>query len=284
VRIDNAWGLALQTYHRHQVPESREFYGWDQFRDKDGKPTYPQRELLIGPLGAANTAGSVPNGAIHGKVLALEVLMDVDALPWQADWYRSRVRQALGPKFEEQFALWFIDHAQHENPLTVKARAHAVSFAGALQQGLRDLAAWVETGARPPDTQYQVKDTQVGLPAGAAERGGIQPVVTLTANGADRAEVRAGAAVTFDAVIEVPPGAGQLVTAEWDFEGAGTYPVAQPIEPPSAAWSVSAAHVYAQPGTYFPVLRVTSQRQGDSRTPYGRVQNLARARVVVRQA
>jgi hypothetical protein len=29
-------------------------------------------------------------------------------------------------------------------------------------------------------------------------------------------------------------------------------------------------------------LRATSQRQGDARTPYGRIQNLARVRVVVR--
>ena len=91
-------------------------YGWNQFRDADGQPIYPQRDLLIGPVAAAGTAGSVPNGRIHGKMLVVEVLMDIDALPWQADWYRSQVKEALGSSFEDNFALWFIDHAQHDNP------------------------------------------------------------------------------------------------------------------------------------------------------------------------
>jgi len=33
---------------------------------------------------------------------------------------------------------------------------------------------------------------------------------------------------------------------------------------------------------YFPVLRATSQREGDFQTPYARVQNLGRVRVVVK--
>jgi hypothetical protein len=281
VRIDNAWALALQTYHRHQVPESTEFYAWNQFRNDDGQPKYPQRELLIGPIGAANTAGAMPIGAIRGKVLALSVLMDIDALPWQADWYRSAVKRALGNSFENNFVLWFIDHAQHENPLTVPARARTVSYCGALQQGLRDLAAWVEQGVRPPDTNYRVVDTQVQVPADATERGGIQPVVHLLANGAARADIRPGDAVAFSAVVDVPPGAGQVVLLEWDFNGEGRFPIDDPIRPPKARVSASATHRFDQPGTYFPVVRVTSQRQGDAETPYGRVQNLARVRVVV---
>jgi hypothetical protein len=42
-------------------------------------------------------------------------------------------------------------------------------------------------------------------------------------------------------------------------------------------------HTYPEPGTYFPVVRVTSQREGDRDTPYGLIQNLARVRVVVGQ-
>ncbi len=280
VQIDNGWALALQTYHRHQVPTAPGLYGWDQFRGLDGKPIYPQRDVLIGPIGAANTAGSVPDGHIRGKVLVLQALMDIDALPWQADWYRSRVKEALGPTFEDSLVVWFIDHAQHENPLTVPAHAHTVSFAGALQQGLRDLSAWVEKGVRPAETRYRVVDTQIEVPARAQERGGIQPIVELRANGAIRAEVAVGQPVTLTATVEVPPNAGRVVAAEWDFEGVGTYPVAERIDP-AVLVSLSATYTFSRPGTYFPVLRATSQRQGDTQTPYARVQNLARARVVV---
>ena len=207
--------------------------------------------------------------------------MDIDALPWQADWYRSTLKKALGPAFDDHFALWFIDNAQHDDPPTLAAHANSISFAGALQQGLRDLSAWVEKGLKPAQTTYEVIDTQVVVPASAHERKGIQPVVVVTANGGARAEVAVGEAVSFEAAIEVPPDAGKIVSADWDFEGAGTYPVKAPIGEPAASVSLSTMHAFAKPGTYFPVLRVASQRQGDAATPYGRVQNLGRVRVVV---
>jgi hypothetical protein len=279
-RIDNSWALALQTYHRHQVP-SPDMCGWNQFRDASGNPIYPQREFLIGPIGAAGTAGSVPDGQIKGKMLVLDVLMDIDALAWQADWYRSQVQQKLGDQFGDHFALWFIDHAQHDNPATIAAHAHTVGYSGALQQALRDISRWVETGVKPDDTRYEVIDSQVHLPVAANERRGIQPVVALQANGGVRAEVAVDQPVTFTATVEVPSNAGKIVALEWDFEGVGTYPVTETIETPQSRMEMSATHSFAKPGTYFAVLRATSQRQGDTKTPYGRIQNIARVRVVV---
>jgi len=72
-----------------------------------------------------------------------------------------------------------------------------------------------------------------------------------------------------------------VVAAEWDFEGAGDYPVAERLDTPQALVSLSATHSYPKPGTYFAVLRAASQRQGDVKTPYARIQNIARVRVVV---
>jgi len=45
--------------------------------------------------------------------------------------------------------------------------------------------------------------------------------------------------------------------------------------------SVETTHVFTTPGTYFPVLRATTQRQGDPNTPFARVDNIGRVRVVV---
>jgi hypothetical protein len=281
VRIDNSWALALQTYHRHQVPPSEEYYGWNQFRDAAGRPIYPQRDVLVGPAGTANAAGSVLSGRVNGKVLVLAALMDIDSFPWQADWYRSAAKAALGGKFDDNVALWFVDNAHHENPLTAQQRGHVVSFGGALQQALRDLARWVEEGVKPPETAYEVVDAQVRVPAAATERKGVQPVVELKADGGERADVRAGEVVTFTATVEVPPGAGKVVAAEWDFAGAGDFSSAEPLASAEAKVALSAAHAYSRPGTYFAALRVASQRDGDMRTPYARVQNLALVRVVV---
>jgi hypothetical protein len=280
VRIDNSWALAVQTYHRHQVPEPDQ-YGWNQFRNADGEPIYPQRGMLIGPIAAAGTAGAIPGGQINGKMLVLEALMDIDALPWQADWYRSKVKHALGSSFGDQFALWFIENAQHDNPQTPAAHAHTVRYEGALQQALRDVSAWVEKGEKPSSTRYEVVNSQVLVPAGANERHGIQPVLELKANGRERAEVAIDEPVTFTATVEVPGNAGMVVSAEWDFEGLGRYPLTAQIAIPQSQVRLSAAHSFSKPGTYFTALRAASQRQGDAQAPYGRVQNIARCRVVV---
>ena len=279
--IDNAWPLAIETYHRHQVP-GPEFCGWDQFRGPDGTPTYPQRGLLIGPIGAGATAGAPIEGRIHGKVLVVEAMMDIDALPWQADWYRSAVKAALGDRFDDSFALWFIDHAQHDDPQTLAAHAHTVSFSGALQQALRDIALWAEQGIKPAETRYAIEDAQVKVPAGAEARGGVQPVAALTVDGGVRAEIAVGRPVTLEAVIDTPPGMGAVVSAEWDFEGEGTYPLKADIGTAKPHVTITATHAYDKPGTYFPVVRVAAQREADPLTPYGRVLNLARARVVVK--
>lgn len=148
------------------------------------------------------------------------------------------------------------------------------------------------------------------MPPTAAEREGIQPVVTLRANGAIRAEVDVGQAVEFTADIEVPSGAGLVVSAEWDFEsgpevmaenprfqkahfpsGFGGAPEAAvgernhfPVSEhftPAPQLTLTRSHTFTKPGTYFPALRVSSHRDGDGSTPYGRIANLGRVRVVV---
>lgn len=274
--------LALQTHHRHNVP-TPDMYGWNQFRVLDGTPIYPQRAVLVGPIGALNATGAVNNGRFNGKMIVLESLMDIDALPWQADWYRKKVEEALGAKHvADNFRLWFTDHAQHGGPAGAAAQLRTVSYQGVPQQALRDLSAWVEKGVEPPaSTSYRVVDVQVEVPPKAGARKGIQPVVELKVNDGVRAEVAVGEPVTFSAMIEVPPSAGKVVAVEWNFEGAGNYAPAK-FGDISPAVSAKATHSYLQPGTYFPVLRATSQREGDPETPFGRVQNLGRARVVVK--
>jgi hypothetical protein len=283
VRIDNSSYLALQTYHRHQLP-TRDMYGWNQFWDSKGQPIYPQRKVLIGPIGAMNGAGSIQSGRFKGKMIALESLMDIDALPWQADWYRTKVKEALGNRLDSEFRLYFIDHAQHTPPVGVPAQARTVSYQGALEQALRDVSAWVEKGVKPPaSTNYKMVESQIEVPESAAARAGTQPVVRVSANGGVRAEVAVGASVTLSAVVDVPAGTGKVVAAEWDFEGAGTYPAkAELADTNSERVTLTATYAFSRPATHFPVLRATSQREGDPKTPYARVQNIGRVRVVVK--
>ena len=281
VRLDNAWALALQTYHRHQLPPIPDYIGWNQFRGDDGAPTYPQRPVLIGPVGTANAAGSVLTGDTHGKVLMLAVLLDIDAYPWQADWYRGLIAASKGGGYDRDFALYYVDNAHHENPQRPIQRTHAISYGGALQQALRDVAAWVERGILPSGSRYRVADGQVEVPTTASERQGIQPVIALAANGSDKAEVTASEPVRLTAMITAPPGAGKVVSVEWDMDGSGIFASKAEIGAPAESVSVSLDHAFTAPGMHFAVLRAAVQREGDAATPYGRLLNIARVRVVV---
>jgi len=285
VQVDNSNFLAVQTYHRHQVP-GKEYRVWDQFRDAQGQPIYPQRSMLLGPMFTMGAAGIVPTGKFKGKMILLGSLWDHEAYPWQCDWYRERVTENLGSSTDDNFRLWYSDHAPHGDAASQVEKTHNVSYIGVLQQGLRDLSSWVEKGIAPPaTTNYKIEDGQVILPLTANERKGIQPVVTLKANGEVRADVKVGEPVTFTAAVEVPEHTGKVVAADWDFEGKGTYSVSgkfKPVDKTGSNVTLKSTYTFSKPGTYFVALRVASQRQGDKKNPYARVQNLGRVRVVVK--
>jgi hypothetical protein len=276
---NNRWSLALASYHRHQVPKRPGFYAWDHLRGPDGRPIYPQRPIEIGPLISRGAAGGgTHTGAIQGKIIVVANLLDVDAYPWHADWYSARVRESLGQqRYDDNFRLWYNDNADHIGPRT----ARLVQYEGMLQQALRDLTAWVERGIAPArSTRYGLVDSQVRVPDDAAGRQGVQPVVELTVNGAAWIDVAAGQTLTFVAKVQVPPAAGKVVATEWDFDGTGNF-TAWPFGGPRPMVEVSVPFTYTTPGLYFPALRATSQREGDPSTPFAKVQNLGRVRVVV---
>jgi PKD domain-containing protein len=280
VTLDNSDFLAAQTYHRHQVP-GKEYHAWDQFRDSTGKPIYPQRPMLLGPLFTQAASGVLPTGKFKCKVIVLGSLWDSEAFPWQQDWYSAKVQEHFGDSTSNYFRLWYTDHANHADNELNRYPTHIVSYLGVLQQALLDLSAWVETGIVPPaTTNYKIENGQVLLPSSAKERKGIQPVITLKANGAERAVVKTGQPVAFTAEIETPPNSGKIVSAEWDFDGSGKFAASEKF---ASATQIKLKTIYkfSKPGTYFTTLRVASQRQGDSKIPFTRIQNLERVRIVV---
>jgi hypothetical protein len=285
VQVDNSNFLAVQTYHRHQDP-GPQYKVWDQFRNAKGKPIYPQRPMLIGPLFTRAAAGVLPKGKFKGKMIVLASLWDREAFPWQADWYRDRVKENLGDNTDNNFRLWYTDHALHGDLSKQEDPTRTISYLGVLQQALRDISNWVEKGVEPPaTTNYKIEDGQVVIPPTAEERKGIQPVVDLKVKGSKRAVIASGEKVTFTAQIEVPQNTGKIVSAEWDFEGTGTFPVTGKFIPSGKIGShgtIETTYTFSKPGTYFPTLRIASQRQGDEKTTFTRIQNLDRVRVVVK--
>lgn len=286
VRVDNQWSLAMRAYYRHQVPDGAGFYGFDQLRKPDGSPKFPQRQIDASrKISEGTTGGATHSGRIYGKIIVIQNLMDSDAFPWHADWYRSQVKGTLGTRFDDNYRLWYNENTEHnyDGPEGTRNRgALVVQYRGICQQALRDLSAWVEEGTPPPSsTSYRVaEDSSIRMPASAAERGGIQPTVRLAVEGGRCFEAQVGQSVTFRATVSAPPGAGKVVSVEWDFFGQGCYAPGS-LAAPGETVDVSASFTYQKEGAYIVGLRATSQREGDSSTVYARVMNLDRISVKV---
>ncbi len=280
VVLDNSNFLAAQTYHRHQVP-GPEYPVWDRFRDANGDPAHPQRPMILGPMFTAAASGTVPTGAITAKMIVVACLLDREAFAWQADWYRQRVQEHLGADADSRFRLWYMDNATHGDDETQENQTRTVPYVGALHTALRQLAAWVERGIEPaPTTTYRVDDGQVSVPASAAERGGVQPPVTITVNGSPSAQVKVGEDVQILIEADSPDHGLPLATLATDFTGAGL--LGDPIEvTPASHLSITQHCSFDRPGTYFIAARVTAQDGIDAGTAVGRVHNIARARVTV---
>ena len=283
VHLDNSDYIAIQTYHRHQVP-SADYHAWDQFRDGQGEPLYPQQKTLVGPVFCGNGPGCKQNGLIQGKILICAALMDEQAYPWQADWYRRKVASVHDGNEKDFCRLYYFDNTLHDDITASADELHATTYIAGLKQALIDLAAWVEDGEEPlPSSNYTVDIGHVQVPDSAIERGGLQPVVSLKANGAKCASVKAGEPVRFTAEAEVPDGAGGLTFVEWSFEGETDFPEKGEweLQDGGQRGTAHAEHTFAKPGTYFAVVRVKSERNGDQTAPFTQVRNIDRARVIV---
>ena len=287
VSLDNFDYLALQTYHRHQVPDSS-YAPWDQFKDENGQPLYPQRPQIFGTRLATSGCSTVQSGLYEGKMIVVASLMDEAAFPWNADWYRQKVNEKMGGNESDHFRLWYVNRALHGDLATMPAEHHIVSYLGVLHQALLDVSAWVEKGIAPaPSTVYSIDDGQVSTPAHAAERKGIQPTVQLLANGDQCARVKVGEIVRFSAVAALPAGTGRLVAAEWNFDGSKGYPVHGVFEKMSADGTqadLSAEYSYSEPGTHFAVLRVQANRAGTTDDIFTQIADLDRVRIIVEEA
>jgi len=115
-------------------------------------------------------------------------------------------------------------------------------------------------------------------------RRGLQPLATLTANGATRVEVGLHQTVTLKAQMEMPPHAGKLVQYAW-YLGAPDFkfePTVQ-LSKPRTALLVNRTVSFDAPGDYSITLRVEGQRDGNNAVNGTTLlQNVARVRVVVR--
>jgi hypothetical protein len=280
VHVDNRKFLAFCYFHRHHVMDGAQF---ESLR-VDGVPIYQQHPIpRMSPL-----MGVSYTGHYQGKLLWIHHTHDSSLWPSQGIIYKGAVLEAQGPEgAADRFRLQWTENAEHVPPMYLpnsSRRATAtwlIDYFPVIEQGLADLIQWVEEGVAPPSTTFEYVDGQVRLPASAAERAGVQPVVRVSANGGIRAEVKAGEPVQLEVTAEVPPSAGTIVSAEWDFDGWGSFPFRHDLDGSDTSLRLSTAHTYDAPGTYFATARVCSNREGKVDAEFRRLPNVASARIVV---
>ena len=277
--------LALMAYHRYTIPASGFDAAYGQFRNAGGTPLYPQRATNVARIISSSiTGGATFSGAVNVKVIAVNSTVDADAYPWEGAWYADQIRSALGSRADAQFRVWYTENADHNPENRTGAGAdRLVGYVPIVYRALDDLSSWVERGTVPAkSSSYRIaQDNQLVLPD-TINRGGVQPLVDLTIQGAGhRCDARTGETVDFNARIQVPPGTGSIVSVEWDPKGDGNF---QPVTIPSGRTTlvVHTSYRFTAAGTYYPTIRVGSQRDGDSTQTLTTVQNLDRTNVVVK--
>jgi hypothetical protein len=154
------------------------------------------------------------------------------------------VRLAQGEAgVRENFRIRWNERAEHGPADFVPPESNRASRAR--------LIDWAENGIEPSGTSYSFADGRVRLASTAAERGGIQPVASATANGASRADVGTGEPVTLTVTAAVPR-------------------------------ADRVGHALLRPsGDLLPTARATSHRTGDVHAEFRRIETIAQARTVV---
>jgi hypothetical protein len=254
-----------------------------------GVPIYPQRALSLQDI----LVGVSMTAEFDGKLIYVGSVNDSMSTPtaWPVT-YAGQVQEKLGAQAEHRLRVYLNDNATHiqgsERPpgeLPVAA-TRLVDYLGSVEQAMSDLIAWVEREvAPPPDTRFELVSGRLRLPATGAERGGIQPVVELTANGEIAITVTVGEPVSLHARASVPPAAGTVISVRFDVDGGGRWAVADATVDGRASEVTSVLeHRFDRPGRYFPAVLVTGHRDGRLDAVHGRVTNLARVRVDVTAA
>ena len=281
VQVDNRDFLAFCYYARHHAIDEQQFNSLLL----DQQAIYPQHPIpTMSPL-----MGNCYSGNYKGKLLWIHHTHDSSVWPANGLLYASAVAIAQGAEQAgENFCLRWNENAEHGPPLMVPpehnraSNTRLIDFTAITEQSMVDLVDWVDKGIKPVDSNYSYADGKIILAASAEQRQGIQPVVTVTANGRSLAVVRVGEQVDLQVHAGVTPEAGKIISASWDFDGSGSFPFThEGIDGKSSNINLTTTHQYHKPGTYYVSALVHAHRSGDINAIKLRIPNVAQARIIV---
>ena len=277
IRINNRFFLAYAHYPRYSILDNGN-PAYNQYKDKAGKPKYPQRAIQLANISNLGAMGGIgETGNIKTKVMVMENLEDANSYPYVAGFYQQQVEKTLGKrKTDDMFRVYYQEHAGHSNGGLVQ---------GIFNQMVLDLVAWAERGVTPkPSSSYTIDPmTQVVQPFNAVDRKGLQPVIHLAANGGDRAEADILQPVNLTATIEMPPTTGKILQYSWTIERQGVPAITEPatvLSTPTEKVTLTRPITLPGSGEYVVTLSTIADRNGTPGTSTP-LQNFDQVRVVV---
>lgn len=253
IRVNNRFLLAAYFYPRHTIV--RGYFQYDQYRNADGSPKYPQRPYSVADVTTIKQgAGVLSLGNIKTKVMLFQNLSDFLAFPSWVAGYANTIEQNLGKaKAAQMLRVYYQERGGHTNGGIV---------GGIFNQALMDMMAWAEKGIAPKPSSrwsFELPLTQVLLSPEAADRRGLQPVVNVTVNGRDHAAVDINEPVSLLGSLEMPPTTGKIVRYDWSYAAAtDTTVLSKPVQKAEVRRTVS----FAVPGDYIVRLMASGQRDG----------------------
>ncbi|MET0746023.1 MAG: PKD domain-containing protein [Microvirga sp.] len=247
IRVNNRFLLAAYFYPRHTIVPG--YYHYDQYRNADGTPKYPQRPFNVADITTLKQgAGVLSLGKIKTKVMLFQNLSDFLAFPSWVAGYANTIEQNLGKaKADQMLRVYYQERGGHTNGGIV---------GGVFNQALLDMMAWAEKGIAPKPSSrwsFELPLTQVILSPDAAVRKGLQPVVNITVNGSDHATVEVNQPVNLAAELAMPPTTGKIVRYAWTY---GTATDATVLSTPLQEVDLTRTISFTAPGNY--VIRVTA--------------------------
>lgn len=253
IRVNNRFLLAAYFYPRHTVVPG--YYHYDQYRNADGSPRYPQRPLNVADITTLKQgAGVLSLGNIKTKVMLFQNLSDFLAFPSWVAGYANAIEQNLGKvKADRMLRVYYQERGGHTNAGIVE---------GVFNQAMIDMIAWAERGVAPKPSSrwsFELPLTQVILPSDPAARKGLQPVVNLMVNGSDHATVELNQSVSLDGQIGMPPATGRIVKYSWTY---GNVTDANVLPKPLVSIDVNRTVSFTAPGNYIIRLTTSGQRDG----------------------
>lgn len=282
--LSNRDFLAWQHYHQHIAQcEFPEYAG----ECSGGRPLRVQRPQTVQQ--AFKTRGATFSGRIRRPVVSTAQDLDHLVYPPVIHRYFEAVRAVLGDKAKDMLRVYWNQNHSHGNPLPNELN-RMVERGSSWHTAFQLMVRWVEQGVPPPpDTVVTITPGLLSFPASAAERKGLQPTVSATANGLERVVVPAGSTVLLDGIAASP--IGQIAKYAWDFEGNSRYDCdsddadatlpscgAGPFAPAPEV-RMPALHQYSTRGTFVATVRVHDNT--DNPGPFDGIENLARVVIVV---